>query len=90
MKAKSLFQIFAQPLYGTIFVDANADFVHFIHENDGNFRSEYMNEILKFFGGKMIVLDVDDSEVSEEVDSPKDWLKIMQPAIKKVLAKVKK
>lgn len=47
-----------QGLYGTYFVNEQAEYVNYIHDNDGDYRSEYMDFIPKYFGGQMIWLDI--------------------------------
>ncbi len=48
MKAKKYLQII-QCSYGTAFV-LDDKIVHYIHENDGNYRDEYFNPLIKALG----------------------------------------
>jgi len=51
--------------YGTIFIDNTGKMVHYIHDNDADWRPEYHDSVVEFFSGSMefiepIKLDIDD------------------------------
>lgn len=56
--------------YGQIFVDNAGNFIHFIHENDGYYRSEYFDALIAHFGGR--VRDLDVSEITDNDDCNQD------------------
>ena len=56
--ARRLYHFGTDGLYGEVFVDEAGALVRFIHENDGEFRQEYMSFIGIFFGGSIVELRV--------------------------------
>lgn len=66
----------AYGFWGTFFVDESGGLVSYIHENDGDFRMEYMSWIPEYFGGKIVCLgemDHDGSYPWDHKDEIKKW-----------------
>jgi hypothetical protein len=71
--------------YGTMFFSKDG-YVDWFHENDANFRSEYMDFIPKFFGGEMKRVNVeipdDIQDKLDNCDGPEDAYEILKPYLK--------
>ena len=69
--------------YGQIFVDENAKFVHYIHENDGTIGDE-SDELFSYFGAKieMLDLEVDDED---DLEDPEEFVKTFSKDIKEAI-----
>lgn len=71
--------------YGTLFFSKKG-YVGWFHENDADWRSEYMSFIPKFFGGEIKRLNVDlPDEVYEQVsetDCGEKAYKLLKPYLK--------
>lgn len=63
---KTLFYFDSRAQSATIFVDEDGAMVSYIHENDGDWRPEYMDFIVEYFGGKMESIDVDDQDYDDD------------------------
>lgn len=63
---KTLYYTFAG--YGTVFLDEKGKMVHYIHENDADWRPEYHDSIIEFFGGNMIFLKSDNLDIDDIYD----------------------
>lgn len=78
--------------YGQIFVDNAANFIHFIHENDGRYQSEYFDALIAHFGGRMRELDVSEITDNDDCnqDDPEEFVKEHVNLICELIAKAEK
>lgn len=92
---KTLYQINNNSMDGEMFVDKYGNFVHYMYEYEGNYRKEYMGELISFFDGVIEELYVETPknliETMEQCDSDGEaYYEIIRPAILLALAKRKK
>jgi len=78
---RKLYVFFSEKIYGTVFVDESGNFVHYIHENDGAWRSEYHNPIVRFFGGEVAPIAVNGIKDVERTDDAEDFVNVNKAAI---------
>ncbi len=84
---KTLFKIDLDCDLGTLFVAENGDYVGYFHENDANWRDEYMDFIPKYFGGQMVSLNVNQDALNEEADCGEKIHKDLKEEITKAISK---
>jgi hypothetical protein len=67
---KKLYYFYHERIPGEIYIDADAKFVGWIHENDASWHQGYMSFIPQFFGGEVVQLNgydlIDEQFVLEE------------------------
>ena len=56
---KKIYYGYCSYMYGTLFVDQDYNFISCVHENDGNWRSEYFDPIMNHMGITMEYVDWD-------------------------------
>ncbi len=51
--------------WGEVFWNEDCSFMRYVHENDAQWRGEYHDDILRYFGGE---LEYWDGDIPDEVD----------------------
>lgn len=74
--------------WGTFFVSEDGEkLVDYIHENDGDFRTEYMSGIVEYFGGTVQHLNFEQPEEAESEEDYTTYFELCQNEIKKAIKK---
>ena len=86
---KTLYRIADENIYGELYVDEQGDYVHYFHENDAKYRSEYMDPLIEYFDGEIVDIDIDWDKVEDLEDATfgEEFMAPLQSQIEKFISK---
>lgn len=92
METKKLYSVLL--LWGEGFYTPEGECVCYIHENDGTYRPEYMDDIIEYFGGEIVSLghvkerDLRESDIDPSDEEPtQEFMRVWVPTQVKKLGR---
>jgi hypothetical protein len=90
---KKLYLLDCVLFVGQVFLDDKGEIIDYIHENDGDYRDEYMKPIINYFGGSIVkinpLLDVNPAILRKgQCDDINDVEDIIENSKKSILEEI--